>query len=176
MGNSFTEILREWHSFYSLTGGAAITLMGLVFVAASLGASLVKSPSTASGIRTFVTPTIIHFSAVLTLAALILIPTQSFNSLGSLLCLSSGAGLLYDGVVTMQLRKHHQRHTHVALVDWFWRACLPTFGYLLILTAAIGLLMHAPFALNGLALAVIVFLLLGIRNAWDLFLWIAHHQ
>jgi len=176
MGNSFSDILREWHSFFSLTGQAAVTLMGLVFVAASLGASLVKAGSTASGIRAFVNPTIIHFSAVLVLASLTLIPTQGFNSLGSLLCLTGVAGLLYAGVVIVQLRKHHRRHTPVALVDWFWRACLPTLGYLLILTTALGLLMRVPFALNGLALAVIVFLLLGIRNAWNLLLWIAQHQ
>src|SRR5215813_1076985 len=108
MGNSFTDILREWHNFFSLTGEAAVTLMGLVFVAASLGASLVKTASTASGIRAFVNPTIIHFSAVLVLASLTLIPTQGFNSLGSLLCLTGVAGLLYAGVVIVQLRKHHR--------------------------------------------------------------------
>ena len=176
MGNSFTDILSEWHSFFSLTGQAAVTLMGLVFVAASLGASLAKAGSTASGIRAFVNPTIIHFSAVMVLASLTLIPTQGFNSLGSLLCLTGVAGLLYAGVVIVQLRKHHRRHTPVALVDWFWSGCLPALGYLLILTAALGLLMRVPFALNGLALAVIVFLLLGIRNAWNLLLWIAQHQ
>jgi flagellar biosynthesis protein FliR len=57
-----------------------------------------------------------------------------------------------------------------------WRVCLPTIGYLLILSAAGGLLMRATQLLNGLALAVIILLLLGVRNAWDLFLWITRHR
>lgn len=60
--------------------------------------------------------------------------------------------------------------------DWFWRAFMPAFGYLLVLTTAVGLLLRAALILNALAFAVIVFLLLGIRNAWDLFLWIAQHH
>ena len=176
MRDSFAEILRDWHNFYMFTGGAATTLMGLVFVAASLGTSLVKSATTASGIRAFVNPTIIQFSTVLVTAALITIPTQTYTSLGSLLGLGGVTGLGYVGIVSVHLWRHHRQHTPVARADWFWRACLPAVGYLLIMTAAVGLLMHGALILNSLALAVIVFLLLGIRNAWDLFLWIAQHH
>ena len=35
-----TDVLHAWQNFYLLTGGAAATLTGLIFVAASLGANL----------------------------------------------------------------------------------------------------------------------------------------
>lgn len=38
----FTETLRSWHNFYFMTGGATATLVGLMFVALSLGRHLVS--------------------------------------------------------------------------------------------------------------------------------------
>jgi hypothetical protein len=37
---TMTEILRDWHDFYVLMGTMAATLVGLMFVAASIGAGL----------------------------------------------------------------------------------------------------------------------------------------
>lgn len=51
--------------------------MGLVFVAASLAARLVNADTATVGAQAFVTPIIIHFSAVLVVAMLFMIPTPS---------------------------------------------------------------------------------------------------
>jgi hypothetical protein len=59
-----TEILHDWHDFYVLLGTAAATLIGLMFVAASIGAGLFTDEHK-DMMRTFLTPTIIHFCAVL---------------------------------------------------------------------------------------------------------------
>lgn len=100
MKDSFAAMLRDWHNFYMLTGAAAATLMGLVFVATSLGTSLMKSAITTSGIRAFVSPTIIHFSSVLIIAALSTIPTHTYLSFGSLLGLGGVTGLGYVGIIS----------------------------------------------------------------------------
>lgn len=176
MQDPLAETLRAWQNFYMLTGGAATSLLGLVFVAASFVASRVNPETAASGVRMFVTPTIIHFTAVLVIAALITIPTQTYASLGGLLGLGGVVGLGNAGGTGLQLWQHHQRHTSVIHRDWVWRVCLPILGYLLILGTAIGLLLRTTQVLNGLALAVIVFLLIGVRNAWDLVLWITRHR
>jgi len=60
------ENLRQWHDFFSLSGAAAATLVGLMFVAASLGAGVFTNEHQI-GIRSFLSPTVVHFSAVLLL-------------------------------------------------------------------------------------------------------------
>ena len=45
-------------------------------------------------------------------------------------------------------------------------------GYLLLLLAALVLLRQSPAGLDLLAAAQITLLLAGIRNAWDMMLWI----
>jgi hypothetical protein len=36
MDNTFSQALSEWTAFYALMGGAAATLLGLLFVAVSV--------------------------------------------------------------------------------------------------------------------------------------------
>lgn len=83
MQNSLGEILRAWQNFYMLAGGASASLIGLVFIAASLGTRLVDADTATDGMRTFVTPIIIHFSTVLVISMLVMIPTHTPASLGS---------------------------------------------------------------------------------------------
>src|SRR5216683_500567 len=87
MGPSLAELLHDWHDFYILVGTASATLVGLMFVAASIGSSIFnedhRAPMTA-----FITPTVVHFAAVLFTCLLVTIPTQSWYTLGGLI----GAG------------------------------------------------------------------------------------
>ena len=176
MQETLSETLRDWQSFYMLAGGASASLMGLVFVAASLAARLVDPDTAAAGVRTFVTPLIIHFSAVLIIAMLVMIPTQTSASFGGMLGVGGIIGLGYAATTGVWLWRHHRERTRVKRADWLWRACLPGVGYLLILSAVVGLLTRPASSLNGLAFAVIILLLLGVRNAWDLLLWIARQR
>jgi hypothetical protein len=170
------EAFRAWQNFYLLTGATAATLTGLVFVAASLGANLMGSARVTGGLRTFVTPTVIHFTTVLLVAMLYTIPTQTCVSLGLLLAVCGAAGLGYEGRITVGLWRHHRRVFSVKAADWLWRAGLPASGYVLILWAGMRLPKPTPQVLDLLAIAVIAFVLLGIRNTWDLVLWIAGQQ
>ena len=170
------ELLRAWHNFYMLAGGASASLMGLVFVAASLGARFADADSVASSVRTFVSPIIIHLSAVLVIAMLVMIPIHTTASLGVYLALGGVAGLVYAGATGVHLWQHHRGRTRVKRADWVWRVLLPAISYLMISGAAVRLLLRASSLPEGLAIAVIVLLLLGIRNTWDLLLWITQHR
>jgi len=170
------EAFRAWQSFYLLTGATAATLTGLVFVAASLGASLMGSAKVTSGLRTFVTPTVIHFTTVLLVAMLFTIPTQTCAPLRLLLACCGAAGLGYQGSAAVGLWRHHRHFFSVKAADWLWRAGVPASGYVLVLWVGIRLPKATPQALDILAIAVIAFVLLGIRNTWDLVLWIARQQ
>ena len=40
MGPSLAELLHDWHDFYVLVGTASATLVGLMFVAVSIGTAI----------------------------------------------------------------------------------------------------------------------------------------
>ena len=56
--------------------------------------------------------------------------------------------------------------------DWVWHLIAPSASYLLLVGTGIGLLMRVNQVFNGLALASILLLVSGIRNAWDMVVWI----
>jgi len=66
-------MLKDWHDFYILLGTAAAALVALLFVAASIGADLISAQrSTAT--RTYMTPIIYHYTCVLFVSLLALVP------------------------------------------------------------------------------------------------------
>ena len=124
------------------------------------------------GLRVFVDPTLIHFIYVLVIATTAMIPTLTGWPLGILLMcvgfLSFGRAL---GAVPF-MRKQQREHI-VDAQDWVWHLIAPSASYLLFVGTGIGLLLGADLALNGLALASILLLVAGIRNAWDMVVWFA---
>jgi hypothetical protein len=57
--------------------------------------------------------------------------------------------------------------------DWVFFVGLPILGFVLLLPAAAGVWMQAALGLYAVEAAVLLFLVIGIRNAWDMVLWIA---
>src|SRR5437016_5096075 len=96
MQGSVAELLHDWHDFYLLVGTASATLVGLMFVAASIGTSIFneehRAPMTA-----FITPTVVHFAAALFTCLLVTIPTQRWYTLGGLIGAGGLAGSIYCG-------------------------------------------------------------------------------
>src|SRR5436190_12429279 len=77
MPASPAELLHEWHDFYILLGTASATLVGLMFVAVSIGTSVFNEEHRAP-MRAFITPTVMHFAAVLFACVVVTIPTHSW--------------------------------------------------------------------------------------------------
>jgi len=55
------EALREWHDFYLLVGTAGATLLGLLFVAVSLGVGYLTEERQ-SATPTFMSPAAVHIN------------------------------------------------------------------------------------------------------------------
>jgi hypothetical protein len=161
--------LREWHDFYMLGGTAAATLIGLMFVATSIGATFFEEKY-AAGMRLFLTPTVVHFGSVVILSLVVTVPSQTWASLGMLLLAGGLIGLGYSSWVAIDMRRRH--FDQVDAIDRIWYALTPMAGYLVMIMAAAGLLAHRYGALEILAAALGMMLLLGIRNAWDMTIWI----
>lgn len=169
MPDTLSQALHDWQTFYFLVGGAAAGLVGLTFVAITVGSGLIAKQDIA-GLRTFVNPSLIHFIYVLVTASVVVMPTVTRMQLGILLVL---AGLVSSGRALSTLPFMWQRYQqHVVDVhDWAWYFLVPLAGYLMYVGTGTGLLLGTGQALNGLAWASILLLVAGIRNTWDMVLW-----
>jgi hypothetical protein len=164
------DILHDWHDFYLLAGTAAATLVGLMFVAASIGANIFNEENR-GGMRAFLSPTVVLFSAVLLICMLLIMPFHEWDTLGACLALAGGLGSIYSGTILVQIVIH--RRYKVDALDQFFYALIPVVGYLLLAGSAALVLERSPLCAGALALTLLVLLLAGIRNAWDMTMWIA---
>src|ERR1700724_2658020 len=99
------EALRLWHDFYALIGAAAATLVGLMFVTASIGAGVFTRAHQA-GIRSFLSPTVVHFSCVLVLCLIASAPAHSVTALSTCIMSVGAFGLGYSSWIWRRMRKH----------------------------------------------------------------------
>jgi hypothetical protein len=165
--------LHEWESFYTIIGSAAAALTGLMFVVVALSAQRQKlaEPGSAEALGSFATPTIMHFCAALLIAALVTTPRQTAGSLSGCLIGAGGAGLVYSIVVAA--RAARQKAYVPVLEDWIFHVVLPLLSYVALLIAAV-VMRHAPAeSLYGVGASELLFLFIGIHNAWDSAVWIA---
>jgi hypothetical protein len=161
------ERVEAWHDFYVIMGSAAAGLTGLMFVVITLSPHTTL-PRTHAGVRGFVTPTVVFFATVLLISAVMTVPALSAHMLGGFLGLG-GLG----GVVYLIVTGGHKtwRESELDRLDWFWYVGLPLANYLLISGAAVGIWGGSKLGLEILGGAVILLLVDGIRNAWDLVIW-----
>jgi len=162
---SSIDALSEWHNFYSVLATASATLLGAMFVVASIGGSFL-SQERAGEIRLFVTPTVIHLSAVVFVCALAMVPSLDWIALGVSFGIAGTVGLIYSATRAVRIRQRK-----LELVDHFWYAAVPTVAYAIMIGAAVMALLVAPHAFEVLAISMALLLVAGIRNAWDLLLF-----
>src|SRR5438874_6160159 len=95
--------LEGWANFYVIVGGSAGALTGLMFVVIALTREqLRRAPPHA--LRSFATPTIVHFTTVLSLAALLSMPRLTRASVGWILLGVGGFSIEYIAVIIRRAR------------------------------------------------------------------------
>jgi len=164
--------LETWHDFFVLVGTAGATLLALLFVAVSLGAGFL-SDRKAGATRAFFSPVVVHFSAVFFLAAIALVPGHRPVFFAVVVAVSALTGFCVALFTTIQLMRHdwtRYKEDHLAY------GLLPTVSYAALLVAAAMIWMENEFAVDVLAGALLVLLLVNVRNAWDLTLSMARRQ
>jgi hypothetical protein len=164
------ETLRLWHDFYALIGAAAATLVGLMFVTASIGAGVFTRAHQA-GTRSFLSPTVVHFSCVLVLCLIAAAPAHTVTALSACIMSVGAFGLGYSSLTWRRMRKHGFTAS-IDMADRLLYAMLPITAYLLVFAAGLAIGYHIASALDLLAVACLSLLLVGIRNAWDMTVWI----
>src|SRR5260370_13645691 len=101
MHGNVTELLDAWHDVSVRIGRAAGTLIGLMFVAASISASYMTEKHQA-GIQSFYTPTVVHFATVL-ITCVVLVAPLGATPLGALLLAIGAVGLGYASVLWVRI-------------------------------------------------------------------------
>ena len=169
MPSALAELLHDWHDFYVLVGTASATLVGLMFVATSIGTTIFNEDHRAA-LETFLTPTVVHFAAVLFSGLVIVIPVESWTSLGAVLGAGGLAGAVYCGRLLVHVVVGHR--FNVERIDRLFYLAIPFVGYLLVLVSAVLLFMASHVGAEVMAVAILVLLIAGLRNAWDMMVWI----
>jgi hypothetical protein len=95
------SLLAEWDNFYVITGSAAAGFTGLTFVVIALASDAKRINM--SALRVYVTPTIVHFSTVLALAAYLSMPHQGVTSLSLGFGAAGTAGLVYVAFIAASI-------------------------------------------------------------------------
>ena len=154
----------EWESFYVIVGGAAGALIGLQFVVMTLIAE--KPPlRIAEAGAAFASPTIVHFSVVLLLAAVLRAPWEGIAGVAVLWGLMGAGGIVYTVVVARRVRT--QTAYNPDPEDWIFHLVLPFVSYGLLVLSAFAAAKHTHEALFGVGAAAVALLFIGIHNAWD---------
>ena len=156
--------LNAWDSFYVIVGSASGGLVGLQFVVMTLIAE--KPPVGASEAGpAFATPTVIHFSSVLLLAAMLRAPWGAVLPAVIPCGLLGVAGTIYSLIVAWRMRA--QSFYRPVFEDWSFHVLLPLAAYAMLAVGAVAAPLHERGALFGVGAAALLLLFCGIHNAWD---------
>jgi hypothetical protein len=170
MGQVLLPSLTAWANFYVIIGSAAAALTGLQFVVMSLTAGM-NARGSDTVTNAFSTPTIVHFSTVLLISAIVNAPWPALSSVGVALGATGVAGLVY---VLIVVRRTQRQTLYVpVLEDWIFHAALPFISYATLLAAAILLWWYPTLSLFGIGGVALLLLFVGIHNAWDGAVYIA---
>lgn len=160
--------LTEWADFYVITGTAAATLTGLMFVVLTLIVSTFGRGSR-TGLGVYSTPTVVHFTATLVLTIVLSAPWPALWQTGLALGLVGLIGLFYSGIVTRRsVTASRGTSYRPVLEDWLCHAILPPVGYAAVLVAAFLIPNQPTLALFTVGVVIALFLILGVHNAWDI--------
>jgi hypothetical protein len=156
--------LAAWDSFYVIVGSAAGALIGLQFVVVTL---IAQRPVRASpdGSAAFGTPTVVHFGAVLLLAALSRVPWPTIDAPAVLWGLVGLGGIIYEAIVLRRMRR--QGVYEPQFEDWLFHIALPMAAYAALAVSAFAAVLLTREALFIVGAATLLLLFIGIHNAWD---------
>jgi hypothetical protein len=164
-----SDALTPWQGFYTLLGGASATMVGLLFVAASISSGAFTAGRTAAS-RMFLSSSVVHFSGILAVCLIVMTPVREPAWFGGMIGACGVFGLGYYGWTWFDAL----RDGLAKRLEWddrFWYAWMPAAGYAAE-TASGGILMRMPEqGCIMLAASSGLLLLIAIHNAWDITVW-----
>jgi hypothetical protein len=152
--------LSEWRDFYVMIGTASGALVGATFIVVTLTAGV---PNRMLGIRGFISPTAVHLASVLVGSAILAIPNISALAVTLLLGVGGLMGTVYGAIVVARIWR-----LKLDLADRCCYGLLPIAAYAAMLAAAAMIVLRVDSPLYVLAASLLLLLIVGMRNAWDM--------
>jgi len=165
-------VFQGWDSFFQITGEVPATLIGLIFVVATLTqggdrARLLRAVSI------YLTPTVLHFSIVLCVSALAVAPRFYPGWRAALFAVAALTGLGNGIWACIGISRRQPGADPPHWSDQWLYGVAPTALYVLLLADTVAVAARTPWAVDVLAVLLLALLLIGVRNAWDLITWMA---
>ena len=163
------DTLGAWRGFYALLGEASATMVGLLFVAASVGSGAFSGDRRAA-LRVFLSASVVNFSLILASCLIVLAPVHDWISLGVMILAGGLFGLTHAGLAL----RDTLRDGLIAAIDLEDRArylVLPLVGYLLVALSGVALALQLDMGCLALAISTGMLLTVGVHNAWDITVW-----
>jgi hypothetical protein len=164
-----TDVLGPWHEFYACLGTASATMVGLLFVAATVGSGVFSGDRRAP-LRVFLSASVVNFSLVLAACLTVLAPVRDYRLFGGTVLAIALFGL---GHALLACRDTI-RDGMYARMDWedrTWYLIFPALCYLSVAATGVALALHLEAGCIALAISSGLLVLVGIHNAWDITLW-----
>ncbi len=159
------SVASGWEIFYTIVGSSAGALIGLQFVVITLVAARPLRDGIAEAGGAFATPSVVHFTIVLLLSAIVTAPWDQITFAAVLWGLVGLGGVVYVIVVVRRMRR--QNAYRPVLEDWLFHVVLPLAAYAALAVSAYEALSDASLALFLVGAAALALLFVGIHNAWD---------
>lgn len=157
-------MLVSWSNFFALTGSSGATLVGLLFVVASLNTHLSKS-RTLDIARASMTPALYSFTSVLIQSMVMQMPWQSSWPSGVILVVLGIVGLIYR-LTRVRMRRRLRLRAIQGSVDRIFHNAVPVFASISLLCGGAGLITGAAFAPFAVAGSSMLLLVSGIYRTW----------
>ncbi len=161
---NFQATLQSWHDFYSITGAATASLVGLLFVGLSLHLRVVINHP---DVRALARVTLASFGVTLVLSLLMLVPETRSSSTGWNLVVLGGFAC---ALITQSLvAGFTTRHRTLSVRQLILRFGLTTATFVaVIVVGAVMVSGNYTVALSYLVGVAIFLVVVSLRNSWDL--------
>jgi hypothetical protein len=162
----------SWSNFYFLCGSSAAGLTGLMFIAVTFGSRLITVEKL-QHVDTFISPICYHFIHVFFLCCVASTPTAGPKVLGLMITITAIWRLAQIPTLYRRTKTAARDNSDVETSDWVLGLVLPSAVYALFITAGLSYLLESALAPNLFAAALICLLMIGMKAAWEMLIWIA---
>jgi len=157
-------MLDGWSNFFTLTGSAGATLVGLLFIVITLNTDLSTS-RTLDIARASMTPALYSFGGVLFQSMVAVVPWRATWHAGVLFVLLGIGGVIYR-INAVRVRSTLHLKAIQGPIDWVFHNAVPVGASLVLILGGAGLVAGAAFAPFAIAGSSTFLLVSGIYRTW----------
>jgi hypothetical protein len=157
-------MFNGWSNFFTVTGAAGATLVGLLFVVVTLGTGLSSSRKLVIA-HASLTPVLDSFASVLLQSMVVLVPWRSNLPSGVIFIVIGIGGLVYR-IHAVRVRSTLHLRAIQSTMDRIFHNVTPIVASVILICGGAGLIAGEAFAPFAIAGSTTLFLVSGIFRTW----------